>query len=219
MRTAFSRSMKKPPPGIGSNKRVKDYYLKDVMQFVRPFLKSKPRVGYLSSAEETESQGLDVSDNSNNSVDIKFDLSHLENFSQTNHASENANSLNSMDTRFDLSQLENLAQTTHAPTSNENSQKRDLDITPANTARISEFDEKERPDIFVKKQKISKNTENEDTKCFMDYKKTRPLQNIKSDLRFLKSLLPDIAKMNDYQKRQFKKRTLEVIDSILCDGP
>lgn len=39
------------------------------------------------------------------------------------------------------------------------------------------------------------------------------------DLDFLKSLLPDLAKLNDYQKRQFKKRTLETLDALLCDGP
>lgn len=39
------------------------------------------------------------------------------------------------------------------------------------------------------------------------------------DFDFLKSLLPDLSKMNDFQKRQFKRRTLEIIDEILCDGP
>lgn len=45
-----------------------------------------------------------------------------------------------------------------------------------------------------------------------------PLE-INSDLEFLKSLLPDLCKMTDYQKRQFKKKTLDVIDTILNDGP
>lgn len=45
-----------------------------------------------------------------------------------------------------------------------------------------------------------------------------PLE-INSDLEFLKSLLPDLCKMSDYQKRQFKKKTLDVIDTILNDGP
>lgn len=44
-------------------------------------------------------------------------------------------------------------------------------------------------------------------------------QYCNADLDFLKSLLPDLSKMNDYQKRLFKRRTLETIDSILCDGP
>lgn len=40
-----------------------------------------------------------------------------------------------------------------------------------------------------------------------------------ADLEFFRSLLPDVSKMTDYQKRQFKQGTLELIDSILDDGP
>ncbi|KAL1488134.1 hypothetical protein ABEB36_015092 [Hypothenemus hampei] len=57
--------------------------------------------------------------------------------------------------------------------------------------------------------------------CLIDYittKKTSMPQSSNPDYDFLKSLLPDLAKMNDYQKRLFKKRTLDIIDSILCDG-
>jgi len=40
-----------------------------------------------------------------------------------------------------------------------------------------------------------------------------------SDLNFFKSMLPDISKMTNYQKRQFKRRTLDIINSILDDLP
>lgn len=84
---------------------------------------------------------------------------------------------------------------------------------------MTKLDGKEISTRTVKRQKTSKMA-NEADKCFMDYVTYKKAsQNSNLDLEFLKSLLPDIAKMNYYQKRQFKKRTLDVIDSILCDTP
>ncbi|VVC36297.1 BESS motif,MADF domain [Cinara cedri] len=59
-------------------------------------------------------------------------------------------------------------------------------------------------------------------KCFVDYitsKRDSQTNKSNSDLDFFKSLLSDISKMTDYQKRQFKRRILDIIDSILDDSP
>lgn len=66
-----------------------------------------------------------------------------------------------------------------------------------------------------------KTSTDEVDKCFIDYitsKKESLTNKSNSDLDFFKSLLPDISKITDYQKRQFKRRTLETIDSILEDS-
>lgn len=83
--------MKQLPTGTGANKKVKDYYLKDVMQFVRPFLKSKRQTGNLPSPEEeTASQNLDEEDNSNPTADTELHLNHPEEPFQTNEASSSS---------------------------------------------------------------------------------------------------------------------------------
>ncbi|CAI6371318.1 unnamed protein product [Macrosiphum euphorbiae] len=67
-----------------------------------------------------------------------------------------------------------------------------------------------------------KTSTDEVDKCVIDYitsKKDSQTNKNNSDLDFFKSLLPDISKMTDYQKRQFKRRTLDTIDSILDDSP
>lgn len=67
LRTAFARSMKKPPSGsAANNKRYKDYYLKDVMQFILPFMKVKPQSSNLKDTEDKDDQ--------NNDTDIITDI-------------------------------------------------------------------------------------------------------------------------------------------------
>lgn len=59
--TAFARSMKKPPSGSdANNKRSKDYYLKDVMQFILPFMKVKPQSSNLKDTEDKDEQNSDT---------------------------------------------------------------------------------------------------------------------------------------------------------------
>ena len=54
-------------------------------------------------------------------------------------------------------------------------------------------------------------------KCAVDYFRskniTKEVEN--PDLQFLKSLLPDIERMNNLQKHQFKMRTMQTIGDIL----
>ncbi|XP_074039664.1 uncharacterized protein isoform X2 [Leptinotarsa decemlineata] len=50
-RKVKERSMKKLPSGSGA-KKIKDYYLKDVIQVITPFMKSKPQQG--NSLTETK---------------------------------------------------------------------------------------------------------------------------------------------------------------------
>jgi len=99
-------------------------------------------------------------------------------------------------------------------TSKESYKKRNLDVSQ---------DKFTAPNT-TKKRALSnmKTTTDEVDKCVIDYiisKKDSQTNKNNSDLDFLKSLLPDISKITDYQKRQFKKRTLNTIDSILDDSP
>ncbi|CAI6371321.1 unnamed protein product [Macrosiphum euphorbiae] len=53
--------MKKPPSGsAANNKRYKDYYLKDVMQFILPFMKVKPQSSNLEDTEDKDEQNSDI---------------------------------------------------------------------------------------------------------------------------------------------------------------
>lgn len=76
-----------------------------------------------------------------------------------------------------------------------------------------------------KRRKVSTTTLNEADKCFIDFVKAKTQTHYSAkeksnpDLQFLTSLLPDVAKLTDYQKRQFKRKTLELLDELLCDGP
>jgi hypothetical protein len=66
-----------------------------------------------------------------------------------------------------------------------------------------------------KKRKYTVKDATDVDRCFMDYlqsKKRKSSEN--ADEQFLLSLLPDISKMNMLQKRIFKKRVLDEIDSV-----
>nr|CAI5869540.1 unnamed protein product [Callosobruchus analis] len=97
-------------------------------------------------------------------------------------------------------------------------------IAPAKKLVVSALERKkatETPNKSSKKRPAA--TINEADQSFTEYvnwKKSKITVPGNSDpkLDFLKSLLPDLNKMNDYQLRQFKKRTLDTIDSILCDA-
>lgn len=53
--------MKKPPSGsAANNKRYKDYYLKDVMQFILPFMKVKPQSSNLKDVKDNDDQNSDT---------------------------------------------------------------------------------------------------------------------------------------------------------------
>lgn len=74
--------------------------------------------------------------------------------------------------------------------------------------------------IIQKKRAVHniKTSIDEVVKFFVDYitsKKDSQANKSNSDFDFFKSLLPDISKMTDYQKRQLMRRTLDTIDSIL----
>lgn len=171
--------MKKPPSGSAANntnKRYKDYYLKDVMQFILPFMKAKPQSSNLKDTEDKDDQnsGSDITDINLDNIDASL---HDE----------------------------------IPSTSKENFQNKHLDVSQDKCTA-------------PKKRALHnmKTSTDEVDKCFVDYinsKKDSQTNKGNSDLDFFKSLLPDISKMTDYQKRQFKRRTLETIDSILEDSP
>lgn len=98
-------------------------------------------------------------------------------------------------------------------TSKESSQKRHLNESQ---------DKFTNPNTTKKRATHTKTSMDEVDKCIIDYvtsKKDSQTNKSNSDLDFFKSLLPDISKMADYQKRQFKRRTLDTIDSILDNSP
>lgn len=74
LRTAFARSMKKPPSGSATNnKRYKDYYLKDIMQFILPFMRVKSQSSNLKDTEDKDEQNSDTDFITN----INLDNSHV----------------------------------------------------------------------------------------------------------------------------------------------
>lgn len=179
--------MKTPRSGSGATKKT--YYLKDVMQFVLPFMKAKPQSGNLPHVEETETELLN--DNSNDTAEPERDVDRPDDSSQSQ--SSDPSSVDKIESveKVVLCPLET-KKTTETP--NKNAKKRPSDAM------------------------------NDADKSFIEYvnwkkSKTTLSENSNPKLEFLKSLLPDLEKMSDYQLRQFKKRTLDIIDSILCDAP
>jgi len=174
--------MKKPPSGsAANNKRSKDYYLKDVMQFILPFMKVKSQSSNLKDTEDKDEQN---SDTDIVDTDINQDNSDVSLHDETQS------------------------------TSKESYKKRNLDVSQ---------DKFNAPNTIKKRALYNMKTSTDEVdKCVIDYitsKKDSQTNKNNSDLDFFKSLLPDISKMTDYQKRQFKRRTLDTIDSILDDSP
>lgn len=68
--------MQKPPSGsAANNKRYKDYYLKDVMQFILPFIKVKPQSSNLKGIEDKDDQNSDtdiITDNNLENCDVSL---------------------------------------------------------------------------------------------------------------------------------------------------
>lgn len=157
------------------------------MQFLRPFIKSKPQYGNLSVVNSEDLNNLDDDANLDNS-DVNSDV--------------NTSQMNS----FHTEEIPN---------------KRARDESPS--ANIIQSDVTEPSAKLVKKHDmtISKRLSVEADKSLIEYLNMKKAESSRNDpdLEFMKSLLPDIKKMSDYQKRLFKRRTLEVIDSILCDAP
>ncbi|KAI4455444.1 alcohol dehydrogenase transcription factor myb/sant-like [Holotrichia oblita] len=163
-------------------------------QFITPFMKSKPQQGNLPT--ETE-PSLNEDNDSESDAEKNID----------DHSEQGITG------------------------SVRNSQERQTDITTG----VKKFQEKN-PSTQTqcsnnitgpseKRRKVSTTTLNEADKYFVEYIKSKTSGTYSAkekpnpDLQFLTSLLPDLAKLTDYQKRQFKKRTLELLDELLCDGP
>nr|XP_023024239.1 uncharacterized protein LOC111512364 [Leptinotarsa decemlineata] len=183
--------MKKLPSGSGA-KKIKDYYLKDVKQFITPFMKSKRQQGNLPT--ETE-----PSVNEDNDSESEAETNNNE------HSEEEitASVRNSQEKQKDITTVVRRSQEKNPQTQAQCS----------NTAGI-------RPS--EKRQKVSTTTLNEANKCFMEYVKSKTsktnsaIEKPSPDLQFLTSLLPDLAKLTDYHKRQFKKRKLEFLEMNFC---
>ncbi|VEN45617.1 unnamed protein product, partial [Callosobruchus maculatus] len=192
LRTAFSRSLKSPRSGSGATRKT--YYLKDVMQFVLPFMKAKIQSGNLPHVEETTETEL-LDDDSNDTSQSEEHLDHSEDRPNESSPSLSTDPNPSVDK-----------------------------IAPAKKLVVSALERKkatEMPNRSSKKRPAA--TINEADQSFIKYvncKKSKITVPGNSDpkLDFLKSLLPDLNKMNDYQLRQFKKRTLDTIGSILWDA-
>lgn len=183
--------MKKPPSGSGA-KKTKDYYLKDIMQFITPFMKSKPQQGNLP----TETEPIfneDDHDEAEAETDNDVNDNHLE-------QEITASVTNSQNKQTDIKAVVTKSQEKNPSTQAQCS----------NTASNG---------LFEKRRKVSTTT-NEADKYFIEYVKSKTSTTQPNpDLQFLTSLLPDVAKLTDYQKRQFKRKTLELLDELLCDGP
>nr|XP_018897038.1 PREDICTED: uncharacterized protein LOC109030499 [Bemisia tabaci] len=204
LRTALARSLKlkkltsnEPTNSSAAKpKKNKEYYLKEAMGFILPFLRSKgptdgPDSGGTDAAYEYSNDGEVYNPHCNEPNDYRthYDPRHFADCSPAEYSSSSSVAGVSRKRSYEPSADEDYSQC--------------YEMTP-NTSRIPTRGDAEDSSKLL-------------SDCF-EFMQTSMIQDSNPDLQFLKSLLPDISKMNDHQKRQFKKRTLDVIDSILCNS-
>lgn len=88
------------------------------------------------------------------------------------------------------------------------------EICPSDLLACS-FVSKETPERFSFKKRKIQSTESLNNKYILNTKRKESSDEEDSDLLFLKSLLPDLKKLNDAQKRRFKQRIFVLYDEIL----
>lgn len=194
----YLRESKKPSGSSGRKK--KPFYLEDAMKYLIPYTKSRHQTGTADS-DEDEVCDSDFQLEESQTVSEKVDNVNISNISQKNIEQSQSQKVNETSTS-DL--LESYT-------------------VPSVSSELSE----ETPQgSSSKKRKIQKHTENWENSAVQcltalsnkynaNTKKKESSDEEDADLLFLRSLLPDLKKINDAQKRRFKQRVFALFDDIL----
>lgn len=194
----YLRESKKPSGSSGRKK--KPFYLEDAMKYLIPYTKSRHQTGTADS-DEAEVSDSDFQLEESQTVTEKEDNVNISNISQKN---------------IEQSQIQKVNETSTSDLLESNS-------VPSVSSELSE----ETPQgSSSKKRKIQKHTENWENSAVQcltalsnkynaNTKKKESSDEEDADLLFLRSLLPDLKKLNDAQKRRFKQRVFALFDDIL----
>lgn len=207
LRTTFVRRMKESKSG---SKAKKPYYLNEAMQFTIPFVKTCAiPSGNLSPIPNEDFEIADVWENSN-----------ISEYPEPNQ--QDSNPVSSPDMIISLS-------SNHPSTSNSTTPliTKQSENERVNTPESTFFKSKYTPGKKVKKNKNYNSSSTDADKAFTEYfeAKKAKLVDSTSDARtdsvkqFLNSLIPDLLTMSDAQLRTYKRRSIELIDTILCPPP
>lgn len=194
----YLRESKKPSGSSGRKK--KPFYLEDAMKYLIPYTKSRHQTGTADSDEE-EVCDSDFQLEERQTVTDEEDNINISNIAQKNIEESGSQKGNKTSTP---------------------------DLVESSPVPIvsSDLSEKTVQGSSSKKRKIQKNTENWENSAVQclnalsnkynaNTKTKESSDQEDSDLLFLRSLLPDLKKLTDAQKRRFKQRVFALFDDIL----
>lgn len=216
LRVTFLRNLReKKKPSGSSGKKKKPHYLEDAMGFLIPFTKPRIQTGNVESDEErieTESysQVHDSEVPGEVTVNETEDNIHYSDDLQSPQDRQEESASPTIQEKQSHNLATNEVETQFAPQMSTND----------NTKRSFKVPQRKK---LKSKQLNSENWEHAAVQCLNDlstkYKRkmNEPPVEEDSDLLFLKSLLPDMKKLDDVQKRRYKQRILSLYDEVISN--
>ncbi|CAK1588485.1 unnamed protein product [Parnassius mnemosyne] len=194
LRSVFVRHLKPPKSGAGTAQK-KPYYLADFMQFTIPFIKTagKPSGNLNETIEDNDTlqpQSPELCEQTQFTESVP---------TSTQSISQQQSSLPSTSTQS-ISQQHS----SFPPTSTQSILRHQLPPATSNKR---------------KRKKLEETQAEQDIAAYFKLKRSKIIENCdsteNSNKMFLLSLLSDVNKLNDNQRRLFKRRVLELIDDIM----
>ncbi|XP_047523549.1 uncharacterized protein LOC125062991 [Pieris napi] len=214
LRSVFVRHLKPAKSGAGTAQK-KPYYLADYMQFTVPFIKTagKPS-GNLKETIEPQTPDLELCEQTQFTENVP---------TSTQSISQQQSSLPSTSTNTQLiSQQQSSLPSTSTNTQPISQQQSSLPSTSTSTQPISQQQLPPPPPSTnnkKKRKKLEETQAEQDISAYFKFKQSKILENCdsteNSNKMFLLSLLSDVNKMTDSQRRLFKRRVLALIDDIM----
>ncbi|XP_047519230.1 cell wall protein DAN4-like [Pieris napi] len=214
LRSVFVRHLKPAKSGAGTAQK-KPYYLADYMQFTVPFIKTagKPS-GNLKETIEPQTPDLELCEQTQFTENVP---------TSTQPISQQQSSLPSTSTNTQpISQQQSSLPSTSTSTQPISQQQSSLPSTSTSTQPISQQQLPPPPPSTnnkKKRKKLEETQAEQDISAYFKFKQSKILENCdsteNSNKMFLLSLLSDVNKMTDSQRRLFKRRVLALIDDIM----
>ncbi|XP_047518825.1 A-agglutinin anchorage subunit-like [Pieris napi] len=214
LRSVFVRHLKPAKSGAGTAQK-KPYYLADYMQFTVPFIKTagKPS-GNLKETIEPQTPDIELREQTQFTENVP---------TSTQPISQQQSSLPSTSTNTQpISQQQSSLPSTSTSTQPISQQQSSLPSTSTSTQPISQQQLPPPPPSTnnkKKRKKLEETQAEQDISAYFKFKQSKILENCdsteNSNKMFLLSLLSDVNKMTDSQRRLFKRRVLALIDDIM----
>ncbi|CAK1582290.1 unnamed protein product [Parnassius mnemosyne] len=209
LRSVFVRHLKPPKSGAGTAQK-KPYYLADFMQFTIPFIKTagKPSGNLNETIEDNDTlqpQSPELCEQTQFTESVP---------TSTQSISQQHSSLPSTSTQSISQQQSSLPSTSTQSISQQHSS-----LPPTSTQSILRHQLPPATSNKRKRKKLEETQAEQDIAAYFKLKRSKIIENCdsteNSNKMFLLSLLSDVNKLNDNQRRLFKRRVLELIDDIM----